>query len=136
MRLPVVLWPRKSRQLTVLLCLVHAAAVAVVVSSLPTGPALGLGLVVAGSLWWQLRLPAPREIVLKADGRLILTESDGGRRDLAVEPATTVYGRLVVLRARDPDGVRTLVMPIDALGALGHRQLRVWLRWQVPNVRA
>jgi hypothetical protein len=137
MRLPVILWPRKSRQLTILICLVHAlAALAIAASGLASGLKLAVWVPIVASLWWQMRAPVPREIVLKADGRLVLIDSDGSRREMAVAPATTVHRRLIVLRARDQGRVRTLVFPVDALGAAGHRQLRVWLRWLAVSVPA
>jgi hypothetical protein len=72
----------------------------------------------------------PSAMTLRADGRLLLVGGDGDNMECAVDPATTVLPWLVVLKYRTGRAVESLVLPVDALGIEGHRQLRVWLRWQ------
>lgn len=72
----------------------------------------------------------PSALMLRADGRLLLIGRDGGSVECAVDPATTVMPWLVVMKYKAARSVESLVLPVDALGVEGHRQLRVWLRWQ------
>ncbi len=72
----------------------------------------------------------PSAMTLRADGRLLLVGSDGGSVECAVDPATTVMPWLVVMKYKTVRAAGSLVLPVDALGVEGHRQLRVWLRWQ------
>ena len=129
MRLPVVLLPCKSRQARRVLLALHAAAFMAAVAGLPTMVALPAAAAVAASLLWHLRRDAPREILLKADGRCLVTDQAGRRRELTVLPATMVHRLLVTLVGRDAQGTMAIPLPVDAVGREGHRQLRVWLRW-------
>ena len=137
MRLPLSLSPRRSRLLTVVQWLAHAlAAVAIAAAELETLIKLALWILVAVSFWRQSRPCLPAQILLKADGRLILVERDGGCREAMVETDTTVYSWLVVLRLK-VDGRRlALSLPFDSLDGNGHRKLRLWLRWLTVNAPA
>jgi len=137
MRLPVTMNPRRSRLLAVVLWLAHAlAVVAIAAAELAFLVKLSLWLLVAVSLWRQLRLCLPVEIVLKADGRLILVEQDGSCREAIVETDTTVHSWLVVLRLKVDGRRRALSLPFDSLSGNSHRKLRLWLRWLAVNAPA
>lgn len=72
---------------------------------------------------------------LLADG-LIEAERRAGTRVMAqVEPGTTIFTKLVILRLRVADRVESLVLSHAATGAEAHRQLRVWLRWRADKCR-
>lgn len=70
-------------------------------------------------------------LTLNGDGRLSLLRVDGRSLDCQVERATTVLPWLIVLLVRTAATTEALVLPVDALGREGHRQLRLWLRWKV-----
>jgi hypothetical protein len=75
------------------------------------------------------RLPL-RELVLKADGLLEAIEPDGASNMAQVDRQTTVFPWLIALLLRIDGRKVALVLPPDALGREGHRQLRLWLRWK------
>lgn len=81
-------------------------------------------------LVWQRRLSLPAALKLQADGGLTLFDSQGVATECRVQPETTVMPWLVVLRYKSFGKVDSLVLPVDALGAEAHRQLRTWLRWR------
>ncbi len=67
---------------------------------------------------------------LLADGRLRIERLDGSHAEATIEPETTVYRSLVILRLRTDGRVESLALPRAATGSEGHRSLRVWLRWR------
>jgi hypothetical protein len=76
-------------------------------------------------------------MTLGADGRLPLLRADGSSSACRVDGrATTVFAWLVILTARHGGQTVALVLPVDALGAEGHRQLRVWLKWRLNAAAA
>lgn len=81
-------------------------------------------------LVWQRRLSLPAALKLQADGGLALIDAQGIATECGVQPETTVMPWLVVLRYKSLGKIRSLVLPVDALGAEEHRQLRIWLRWR------
>jgi hypothetical protein len=70
-------------------------------------------------------------LTLGADGRLAIERRDGSAAEAAVDPATTVFPWLVVLRCRIDGQRESFVLPPQATGAAAHRRLRVWLDWRV-----
>jgi len=137
MRLPVTLPVQRSRSLAVVLVLAHLLAAAAV---LPIDIPLTGKLAILASLGTSLALirrPWPvTALVLKADGSLDLVGADGDEAAWAVEASTVVFPWLVVLRLRSAERVESLTLPVDAMGAEGHRQLRLWLRWKAISDRA
>ena len=134
MELPVVLPVLPSRLLAFALTLAHllvAAALAAV--RLPLPVKLVLGLFVALSLARSLRRRPVACLRLRADGSLELGRTDGDFRQARVLPSTTVFPWLIVLNLRTGTGYESLTLPVDALGAEGHRQLRLWLRWKASG---
>jgi len=100
---------------------------------MPLPAKVAVWLVLALSLFRLLRLrdrALPAALRLQADGRLALVDAVGKETECRVDAATTVMPWLVVLRYRTSQGTESLALPVDALGAEGHRQLRTWLRWR------
>jgi len=100
---------------------------------MPLPVKMAIWLVLALSLFRLLRLrdrALPAALRLQADGRLALVDADGKATECRVDAATTVMPWLVVLRFRTAQAGESLALPVDALGADGHRQLRAWLRWR------
>lgn len=61
-------------------------------------------------------------------------ETVAGNRDTAtVLLQTTVLPGLIVLLLRLGGRTTALSLPTDAMGTEAHRQLRLWLRWQVVS---
>lgn len=87
-----------------------------------------LSLSLSRALLGQRRLPAAMK--LQADGLLRLLDIEGTETECQIQPDTTVMPWLVVLRYKMRGEVDSLVLPVDALGSNGHRQLRTWLRWR------
>jgi hypothetical protein len=81
-------------------------------------------------LLWQQRRSLPSALKLHTDGMLALIDAQGITTECRVQPDTTVVPWLVVLRYKTPGTIDSLVLPVDALGTEGHRQLRTWLRWR------
>jgi toxin CptA len=134
MRLPVTLPIRRSRALAAALLVVHgSAAVGVVPVALPFAGKLLLWFGLAASLARTLRRPSATGLTLGADGHVTLIRGDGSLTECQVEHATTVFPWLIVLRARHAHGAETLTLPIDALGADGHRRMRLWLKWRATT---
>ncbi|HMM54327.1 MAG TPA: hypothetical protein PKC23_04835 [Candidatus Desulfobacillus sp.] len=139
MLLPHRLEIRPSPYLTLLLLLLHLAALA---SLLPLDLAVPLRLamaaVILASLFFSVRrhglARAPdsiRGLLLREDGTLEGRQNDGALFDATVSRQSTLLPGLVVLllqaARRRP---RVLVLLPDALAADEARLLRAWLRWK------
>lgn len=132
-----------SAILTTILCLLHTAALGVVLLSpvdllLRVGFAAAIALSAAHSIRNHARLNASRSVVrlvLYSDGRALLYE----RNDTAIEgqvcPDSFVSPPLTVLRVR-PDGrrfARNVVLMPDSADSERLRALRVFLRFKVET---
>jgi len=133
---PLMLPLRPSVSLTAFLLLGHLGALAVVGTLSAVHPLLaGLALPILASLSWQLwRFHHPVWVALQAgaDGVLSCQKADGHWIEAAVSAQTVVLSWLIVLQGKQ-SGTRqslALVLPVDALGAEGHRLFRRWLRWR------
>ena len=130
----------RSRRLVVLLVLLHALAAGCVVA-LPW-PWLLRALVLLGvgvSLGHAARPSRFRELRLCAADRLECLLIDGDRPALEVQPESTVFSQLIVLRLRIGETKRlsSLVLLPDQMSAEHYRLLRLWLRWRSePKERA
>jgi hypothetical protein len=131
-QLPLVLEVRRSPGFIAVLCLAHTvAAVGLLPVDLPFVAKSGLWVALAVSLAVLLgRGRRVAAIVLRADGRLSLLGKDRPPLECQVDPATTVLPWLIVLLVKAGEKTVALILPADALGAEGHRQLRVWLKWR------
>lgn len=137
MRLPLSLTLSRSRSLRLTVGFGHGLALtAVLFLDQPPTVILALSALVIGSLYWFLQADSPVGLVLRSDGQLILRLADGSELLASVHPATTVFAGVVVLVVRSADRRWALTMPVDTLGADGHRQLRLWLRWRLNAVTA
>ncbi|EXI68609.1 MAG: hypothetical protein AW08_00921 [Candidatus Accumulibacter adjunctus] len=86
---------------------------------------------IAISAWICLRPSPINGIRLGADGDLALRDVSGTTVACQVQPETTVFGRLVVLRVRDDQARRrSLTLLPDSLSSEQFRLLRLWLRWR------
>jgi len=137
LRLPLSLTLFRSRSLRLVVGFGHGLALmAVLCLDQPPTVILALSAFAVGSLYWFLRTDSPVGLVLRSDGQLILRLADGSESLASVHPATTVFAGVVVLLARSADRRWALTLPVDTLGADGHRQLRLWLRWRISAVTA
>jgi hypothetical protein len=86
---------------------------------------------IAISAWSCLR-PSPFVgIRLGAHGDFALRHVSGAIVACQVQPETTVFARLVVLRVRDDRARRrSLTLLPDSLSSEQFRLLRLWLRWR------
>jgi hypothetical protein len=134
MQLPITLSVCRSRTLVIVLLAAHGlAAVGIAPIDFPLGGKLVLWLGLAVSLVGTLARPSATRLTLCSDGRIVLLRADGSSAECQVDQATTVFPWLIVLRVRHALATETLTLPLDALGAEGHRQARVWLRWQAAS---
>lgn len=62
-------------------------------------------------------------------GELEAVSKVGAHETATVLPSSTVLPGLIVLHLRLAGRNVALVLPADATGAAGHRQLRLWLQW-------
>jgi len=70
-------------------------------------------------------------LTLAPDGGVQFARRDGSSSTGHAAADTLVSPWLIVLRLRlDEGGSASLVLPVAALGADGHRRLRIWLRWR------
>jgi hypothetical protein len=128
---PLDLALQRSRLLAGLTILLHLlAAGSVWLLPWPLLARSMLLLLLAISAWSCLR-PSPFVgIRLGARGELALRHVGGESVVCQVQPETTVFGRLVVLRLRDDQARRrSLTLLPDSLSADQFRLLRLWLRW-------
>jgi hypothetical protein len=137
MRLPATLEYRRSPTLIAVVTAAHllAAAGLLAIDVHVAGKLLALPILVWSLLTMVRRAPVGA-LALGGDGRLTLIRGDGGDCDCAVDPSTTVLPWLIVLRLRTAQGLLSLTLPVDALGADGHRRLRVWLKWKATSATA
>jgi hypothetical protein len=136
-RLPLTLEIRRSRRLVASLLLAHLlAATGLWPTELPLWTKVVLWVALAVSLVVALRRPCPVALTLQANGRLTMIQLDGASVECRVQPATTVFSWLVVLLLESTGRKVRLTLPVDALGAEGHRRLRTWLKWKASGEAA
>lgn len=119
------------RAATILLGAHVLAGAAVAMAALPAVPRAGLiAAVVVHALWFSRRKQPALRLRCQAGGGLAI--QDGGEAVPAtLEPGSTVWPGLVVLRYR-LDGQRrsqTYMLFPDSLSPDDFRRVRVWLRW-------
>jgi len=137
-QLPVTLRLKPSPTLAIALVLAHGlAAVGLVPASLPPVLKISCWLVLACSLAFALwrhvfRLPA-HALTLKPDGHMEIERHGNEAAEARINPRTTVFPWLVVLLLQIGKERVALTLPRDAVDAVGHRQLRLWLRWKATS---
>ena len=133
MRLPHRLPLQRSRQLLVLLLLLHAGALAAaLLADLLLLIRLLLVMAILASAGFKLRRDPGRvcALTLDADGTLEFERADGRRGRARVLAQSTVIAWLVVLLLRGEGGRVALSVLPDALSPEDFRALRLWLRWR------
>jgi hypothetical protein len=133
MQLPVTLVVRRSRQMILALGVAHfVAGLGLQPIALPWDIKLALWTILMLSLVVAVqRSYRVAALTLTSDGQLSLLLRDGCLLAGQVAPATTVFPWLVVLQLRTGERTLSMVLPEDAIGREGHRQLRLWLRWKL-----
>ena len=127
---------RPSRRLLLIQSSAHvAAAMAVLVATIPSWLAATLLLLIGASLAHQRRLSPVAGLLLHGDGRLEAVGIDGTTSEAVVHPHTFVLSFLVVLLYRQERHLRSLTLLADSLAAEDFRQLRLWLRWRSTAAR-
>ena len=107
-----------------------AAALAVLVATVPSWLAAILLMVIGASLARLRRALPVSGLVLNGDGQLETLDADGTASEAVVHPHTFVLSFLVVLLYRQERRLRSLTLLADSLAAEDFRQLRLWLRWR------
>lgn len=136
MQFPVHIELRRSHRLFLLLSLMHGVA-AVSICFLPwalpvSAPFL---LLVGVSLWRALR-PSPIHALFLTVGKGMACRLENGERVAAtIQPDSTVFVRLVVLRLRLGEAGRIVSLTLfpDQMSADEFRRLRMWLRWNLAR---
>jgi len=130
---PLTLGLRRSRFLCWLTILLHGlAAGSVWVLPWPAAARVLLLGLVALSAWHVLRPGRVTGLRLGERGELDLLCPGGRCLAMVVQPDTTVFSRLIVLRLRDDQGrLRSLAILPDSLPPEQFRVLCLWLRWLV-----
>jgi hypothetical protein len=133
-RLPIVLPIGRSRAIDVALIVAHLlAGLGLTPLPLPVPAKVAVWTVLALSLARLLlgrRQTYPLSLKLEVSGQLSMLAKDGSLTPCRVDAASTVLPWLIVLRLNMDGAIQSLVLPVDALGAEGHRHLRTWLRWR------
>jgi hypothetical protein len=133
---PVAIELHRSRLLSLLLALFHAAAAGCVIVLPWPWPLRSLLLAGVGwSAWHVLRAPRIAGLRISARDRLDCSLANGDRVALVVQPDSTVFSRLIVLRLRvgEEKRISSLVLLPDQMSAEQFRVLRLWLRWHAAR---
>jgi hypothetical protein len=93
-----------------------------------------LAAAIAVSAWrvfHRAQKPAIAALHLGKGGVLEVETTPGTRLPASIMPQTTVLPGLIVLLLQNAGRTTALSLPVDAMPADDHRQLRLWLKWQV-----
>lgn len=112
------------------------AGMALLPTNIPMVVKLAIWSALALSLVMGLRQGTVREITLDADGSARILDRGGKSVTAMVDPATAVFGWLVVLHVLAERRRRVIVLFPDSLGREEHRRLRAWLKWQASVTAA
>ena len=132
MQFPVSIELRRSRFLSLLLVLVHALTAGCVAVLPWTWPLrLFLLALVGASLWHALRPHVIVALCIYSRDRLDCLLADGTWAVHSIQPDSTVFDQLIVLRLRvgEEKRIRHLTLLPDQMSAEQFRVLRLWLRW-------
>ena len=135
MPLPVTIALRSSRSLLLSQAVAHLVALGLLWPLVI--PLTFKGLIAAAivaSAWRMVhraRKPAVAALHLGKGGALEVETALGTRLPATVLRQTTVLPGLIVLLLQSARRTTALSLPVDAMAADDHRQLRLWLKWQV-----
>lgn len=135
MDLPLTIALRSSPSLLLLQGLAHLVALGLIwplaISLSFKALLAALTLASAWGVFHRTRKPTVAALHLGKVGALELETALGTRLPATVLPQTTALPGLIVLLLRSAGRTRALSLPVDAMAAHDHRQLRLWLKWQV-----
>ena len=141
MHYPVTIKLRASRTLALLLTFAHGVS-GLCTLSLPVDWRVRISILVfvlfSGLFQaYKLRRP-PLQSLLLSKKCLALVPADGGEERLVdVMPDSVVFKSLIVLRIRfqdqDAGSASSFALLPDQMAPEHFRQLRIWLRWQLPG---
>lgn len=136
MHFPIHIELRRSRLLAAVTVFLHVLAAGCVLV-LPWPPAAHsltylLLPLFAVSGWYALRSSRFVGLRVLGSGELDCLLASGDRVPVSIEPDTTVFSQLIVLRVRDQDtgSSDSLVLLPDSMSVAEFRLLRLWLRWR------
>jgi hypothetical protein len=126
---------RSSRSLLLSQVLAHLVALGLLWPlAVPTPFKALLVAAIVASAWrgfHRVRKPAIVVLHLGKGGALEVGTALGTRLPATVQGQTTVLPGLIVLSLQSARRTPALSLPVDAMAADDHRQLRLWLKWQV-----
>jgi hypothetical protein len=135
--LPLTIALRSSPSLLLSQGLAHLVALGLIwplAISLPFKALLAaLILASAWRVFRRTRKPTVAALHLGKGGALEVETAPGTYLPATVLPQTTVLPGLIVLLLRSAGRTTALSLPVDAMAADDHRQLRLWLKWQVSG---
>lgn len=136
MRFPILIDLRRSVRFTLLIIVVHSAAL-VSTCVLPWSWQLRLSLVllIACATWRAFRAPVVVGMRILASDRLDVVLVNGAYVPLSVRAQSTVYQHLILLRGHlgnDGKAMSIALFPDQMLEGQ-FRQLRLWLRAQIET---
>jgi hypothetical protein len=133
--LPMTIALRSSRSLLLLQAVAHLVALGLLwplVIPLPFKGLLAAAIVAsAWRMFHRARKPAVAALHLGKGGTLEVETAFGTRLPASILPQTTVLPGLIVLLLKNAGRTTALSLLVDAMAADDHRQLRLWLKWQV-----
>ena len=131
MQFPITIELHRSRSLSLLLSVFHMLAAGCVIAL----PWLWLMrstllLLIGVSLVYALRKSPIRGLYLRAGDGIEGLLADGSRTKLVVQPDSTVFSRMIVLRVGigEARSISNLVLFPDQMSVEQFRVLRIWLR--------
>lgn len=134
MNLPLNIALRRSPRLQHLQGLAHLVALVLLWPlAVPISFKALLAAAVLASAWRvfrHARKPAVVALHLGRAGAVEVETALGARLPATIMPQTTVLPGLVVLLLRSAGRTSAFSLPVDAMAADDHRQLRLWLKWQ------
>jgi hypothetical protein len=125
-----------SLRLRALVLIGHCiGGVSVLLASVSPGLTVVLLVLVGASLARLRRPKAALNLRLHADGRLEVLANDGTAEWVEVHPHTLALPFLIVLIYRRQGRLESYAALPDSLAADDFRQLTIWLRWRLREVR-
>ena len=135
MPLPMTIALRSSRSLLLSQAVAHLVALGLLWPlAIPLAFKGLIAAAIVASAWrmfHRARKPVVAALHLGKGGALEVETVLGTRLPATVLRQTTVLPGLIVLLLQSARRTTALSLPVDAMAADDHRQLRLWLKWQV-----